>query len=155
MKYLNQMIVTALVLASASVAFADGFVCTSNELNIKVYNNTKASAGTRSAAVLVASNPQSVRGNQTLARFTKVQGSLSSYGTHYLAELDNRISDINYDNEIIEFASSQIQTIALDIDFNYNMPVPAGQVVPGLATLILQNGERHQIRLDCERYLKN
>jgi len=48
-----------IALSASAAAHADGFVCqtVAGDLNIKAYNNTDATSGTRNAAVMVLSDP--------------------------------------------------------------------------------------------------
>src|SRR3984957_6786176 len=92
---MKTLMVVALVLGTASSAFADGFVCQAKNgsLTVKAYNNTQPSIGTRTAAVLVLSDPETNAGEQTIARFTDVKGTLSSSGATYTANIDLRFKD--------------------------------------------------------------
>src|SRR4051812_1738186 len=65
MKY--TMIALGLLLA-ATAAHADGFECQTvdQDLNIKVYNHTSPSEGTRVASVMVLSDPSVSAGKKTI-----------------------------------------------------------------------------------------
>ena len=83
-------------MATAAVAKADGFTCQgrSTGVNIKLFNHTDADAGTRSAAVLVLSNPAIQSPNKTIAKFTDANQTLAykGYGK-YEAKVDLRFND--------------------------------------------------------------
>lgn len=152
------MFVMAAVMATSSAAFADGFSCETRaqDLNVKVYNNTQASAGTRVAAVMVFSDPSVSYGRKTIAKFADTTGLLSSKGAHYEANVDLRFSDSSRKGENIGGTKlGEIDTIELDVDFNYSRPVAAGEEVRGVLTINKRNGNAIVHDVDCVRYLKN
>src|SRR6185503_10108376 len=69
-------------MVASSAAYADGFKCETlaGDLAIKAYNNTQPSEGTRTGAVMVLSDPAVNSGRKTIARFTDVNGVLTSQG---------------------------------------------------------------------------
>ena len=143
-------------LLASSTAFADGFVCANDEIAVKVFNNTDPSIGTRTAAVMVLSNPQVGAGRKTIARFTDAHGLIESKGASYTSNVDLRFSDSSRKGELIGGTKlGELDTIQLDVDFNYNAPVAAGTRVDAVLTLNKRNGQSIEIELECERYLKN
>src|SRR3989338_1707434 len=95
--------VMAAVMASSTAAFADGFVCETRaqDLNVKVYNNTNPELGTRTAAVMVLSDPSVSHGRKTIARFQNSNGLISNTGAHYEAKVDLRYNDSARKGELI------------------------------------------------------
>jgi hypothetical protein len=155
---MKHIIVTALVLISTS-AFADGFVCQTRngDLDVKVYNNTDASRGTRAAAVLVLSDPEATAGNKTVARFTGAAGTLTNTGSSYMANVDLRFSDLNNKTALVagRVQLQELDTVKLDVDFSYSQPLPAGESVNGELTLNTRAGDHIVMDVLCSRYLKN
>ena len=154
----NIIFVMAAVMATSSAAFADGFVCETRaqDLNVKVYNNTKAENGTRNAAVMVVSDPSVTYGRKTIARFTDVNGTISSKGAYYTANVDLRFNDSSRKGELIGGTKlGELDTIELAVDFNYSRPIADGEEVRGTLLLNKRNGQTIEKALDCVRYLKN
>jgi hypothetical protein len=146
----------ALATATASSALADGFVCKNEDLAVKVYNNTEAKVGTRTAAVMVISDRNVAYGRKTIARFTDMNGRISQKGASYLADVDLRYSNSSRKGELIGGTKlGELHTIQLDVDFSYANPIPAGELVSGALTLNKRNGDTITLDLECERYLKN
>jgi hypothetical protein len=149
----------ALAVAAASFvstsAFADGFVCTSGDLKVKVYNQTNPNAGTRNAAVMILSDESVQQGNKTIAKFTAPQ-TLSNDAASYTAKVDLRYGNSNRAGEYIAGTRlGQIDTITLDVEFSYNTPVDSGDYAMGLLTVVKRNGDVTELDMDCERYLRN
>ena len=154
---MQKLIAIALVLGSAAAAHADGFECTTRngDLNVKVYNHTQASAGTRNAAVMVVSDPSIGAGKKTTARFTDIRSTLTNSGADYVAAVDLSEPDSSLGGRNIGGTKlSQLSTIELAIEFKYNQPVSAGEYVPGTISLNKSNGEVINLEVDCTRYLK-
>lgn len=88
---------TALLLALSTTAFADGFKCEQLDhyINVKIYNNTSAEAGTRNTAVMVFTDATVANGNKTIASFASPKRKLGQNGTSYLAVVDLRVSESN------------------------------------------------------------
>lgn len=156
---MKTVLIAAMVLGAASSAFADGFVCQAKNgsLTVKAYNNTQPKAGTRTAAVLVLSDPEANAGEQTIARFTDVKGTLTNTGANYNANVDLRFKDQSKKEMLVagKLALEELDTVELAVDFNYAAPVPAGQTVDGTITLNPRQGAPLSLDANCERYLKN
>lgn len=154
---MKKLIVALLALSTAPAVFADGFVCESRELNVKVFNHTDPAAGTRNGAVLVVADPNVVTaGLKTIASFTDAKGTLTNHGATYWANVDLRVAESARGGENIGGTKlRELQTIKLDVDFSYGAPVRAGEWLKGSVTLVKRNGASRTIALDCQRYLKN
>jgi hypothetical protein len=155
---MKNLMVATLLLISAP-AFADGFVCqTSNgDLDIKVYNNTDASQGTRTGAILVLSNPEESQGDQTIARFKDAKGTLSNSASTYTANVDLRFKDQSNKDALVagQVTLADLDTVELYVAFSYAQPVAAGDTVDGELTLNTRGGDSIQFDVSCTRYLKN
>jgi hypothetical protein len=155
-KMKNVVVMMALTLAG-TLAQADGFICTSESgLNIKVYNHTMAEEGTRTASVMVISDSNVGMGNKTIARFTDVNGNLSSGGAFYDANVDLRYSDSSRKGELIAGTKlGYVDHIYLHVDFNYSEPVVAGAELPARLQVLKRDGTVIEETVSCLRYLKN
>lgn len=150
-------VIVASTLAS-SAALADGFVCETaqGDLTVKIYNNTQPSAGTRTGAVMVLSDPSVQDGRKTIARFTDVSGNLSSSELVYTANVDLRFADSRRKGEyLVGTRLGEVDTIEAAIDFTYAAPVREGDAITGSLLVIKRDGSQIARDLDCARYLKN
>ena len=149
------ILVAAMATIASSGALADGFVCANDKIIVKIYNHVDAKAGTRTPAVMVVSDPNVQAGRKTIARFTDANGRITSKGAHYSSDVDLRFSDSSRKGELIGGTKlGELDTIVLDVDYNFSQPVDAGSRVSGLLTLNKRNGKSIEIELDCKRYLK-
>lgn len=152
---MKALILSIAIAATSSIAQADGFVCSNDDIAVKVYNNTEAKVGTRTAAVMVLSDRSVAAGRKTIARFTDTNGRISQKGASYLADVDLRFSDSSRKGELIGGTKlGELDTIQLDVDFSYAAPVEAGEMVDGTLTLNKRNGQQIELALECKRYLK-
>jgi hypothetical protein len=146
------------LLLASTPAFADGFVCESarDNLVIKIYNQIQPEAGTRNAAVMIASDTSVNAGHKTIARFTDANLTLGNEGSVYTANVDHRFNDSNRKGELIGGTKiGALKHIVLDIGFSFARPVAAGSLLRGALTLVKRNGEQVAIDMTCARYLKN
>lgn len=158
---MNQ-VMTKLVLALAMVtgasAFADGFICSdaNGDLRLKVYDKTQPKEGTKDAAIMIVSNPSATPGNQTIATFNSDDSLLANDSSSYTAEVDLRYNTSNQAGADIGGTQlGQLKYITLDVDFSYSNPVPNGTVVSGEVTLTKRdNAGDVDIAVNCTRYLK-
>jgi hypothetical protein len=137
-------------------AFADGFVCQTvdGDLNVKVYNHTQAEYGTRTAAVMVVSDPTISHGRKTIAVFRNA--TLESDTLTFTAKVDMRFTESARGGELIAGTKlGQLKTIALDVDFTYGEPLADGETVDADLILTKRNGDVASVPVICERYLKN
>ncbi|MGE3974210.1 MAG: hypothetical protein AB7F59_06770 [Bdellovibrionales bacterium] len=151
------LITTLALLATASQAQADGWVCAteSEDLKVQVYNQVQPELGTRTAAVMVLSDPRVSEGRKTIARFT-AGNTLSNQGASYVADVDLRRTDSSAKGELIAGTKlGFIDSITLDVAFSYSRPVAAGTIVAGDLTILKRNGRVTQLEVACKRYLKN
>lgn len=154
---MKNSIIVLLTMISSTAAMADGFICTSQSgLNLKVYNHTSASQGTRTAAVLVISNSNVGAGNKVIAKFTDVKGTLTSKSQIYTANVDLRFSDSNRKGELIGGTKlGELDQIELAIDFSYSQPLANGEETSAVLTLVKRNDSELVENVNCIRYLKN
>lgn len=157
MKFVNTLAVLAIATLSAS-AHADGFTCQTNDgsINVKIYNNTDPSVGTRVGAVMVVSYPAVSGGKKTIARFTDVNGTFESRSTVYVGDVDLRFNDTSLKGRnILGTKLGNIDTITASIDFSYDAPVAAGEEVNGKLRIERRSGSPIEADMTCQRYLKN
>ena len=157
MKLVNTFAVIAIATFSAS-AQADGFSCQTEDgsVNVKIYNHVLPENGTRNGAVMVLSDTSVSGGRKTIARFTDVNGRLSSRSSVYVADVDLRFNDSGRKGELILGTKlGMLDTVIADIDFSYAAPVAAGEEVEGTLVLVKRDGSRIKSALSCSRYLKN
>ena len=155
---MKAFIVMVALFASANAAQADGFKCQTldGDLSIKAYNHTDASEGTRTGAVMVLSDPAVSSGRKTIARFTDVNGVLTSQGARYTANVDLRFNDSKRKGELILGTKlGELDQVIVSVDFTYGQNLEKGEMTSGEITLVKRNGKKIHSELECERYLKN
>lgn len=152
----NTLTLIALSLLS-STAFADGFLCSTEEgLNVKVFNHSSASEGTRKVAKMIVSNEFVQAGNKTIATFSDVKGTVASYKQTYVANVDLRFKESNRKGELVgDTKLGELDLIILSVDFSYDQPVEKGIQLSGWLTLVKRDGEEFAYEATCTRYLKN
>jgi hypothetical protein len=112
--------------------------------------------GTRNAAVMVLSDPAIAQGRKTIARFTDCNGTLTSQGALYVANVDLRFNDSGRKGEnVLGTKLGHLKKIALKLDFSYRYPVNHGDPVSGVIKALDRNGETIREVVECRRYLKN
>jgi hypothetical protein len=137
-------------------ARADGWACANeaDTLRVRVYNQVQPELGTRSAAVMVVSDPAVSHGRKTIARFT-AGNTLSNKGSVYVAKVDLRYADSRAKGELIAGTKlGFVETIKLNVLFNYSQPVAEGELVDGYVVITKRDGEIIREKMACERYLK-
>lgn len=150
----KSLMISGLSLISFQVG-ADGFICRGEQesLVVQVYHST--TKATRSAAVMVVSDPSIGYGRQTIARFLRDNGTLSNEGTTYVGLVDPNQPDTARGGEKIAGTKlGMLASISLDVDFSYAQPVVEGAEIEGLLTLTKLNGEVIEENMECFRYLK-
>lgn len=154
---MKKVFFTFALLLAASAAKADGFVCqTESGLNVKVFNHVQPTEGTRTAAIMVISDSSVGDGNKTIAKFNQAQGTLSSEGSEYTADVDLRFKDSRRKGENIAGTKlGELQMIQLKVDFSYATPTEAGDESEAVLILSKRNGEVLSEGAVCTRYLKN
>lgn len=146
---------------TGSIASADGFVCQTEDsdlrpVSVKIYNHVQPSQGTRVSSVMVVSDPQIQAGNKTVAVFTSENGTLQSSGAKYTGKVDLRFVESRSKGELIGGTKlGYLKNIVLDVDFSYALPIVDGEEAQGTLTLIKRNGEELTSAVNCVRYLKN
>jgi len=151
------IIALAAVLATGTLAHADGFVCATEaqDLKIQVYNQVQPEEGTRNAAIMVISNPRVQLGRKTIAKFHS-ESLLVNRAALYSADVDLRYVDSNRKGELIAGTKlGFIDTITLAVDFTYAQPVVEGSMADGVLTIVKRDGQVKELAVECERYLKN
>lgn len=161
---MKKLVLIAGMMLSQS-ALADGFVCQTMEsdLNVRIYNHTQPEMGTRSAAIMVLSDPVVSYGRKTIAKFSAVKGTLSSERGNpswaemvYTADVDLRFTDSARKGENISSTKlGELAKISVLVKFSYASPVADGTELAGQMTLVKRNGEVLVSALTCSRYLKN
>lgn len=155
---MKKMMLIAVMMMTGSFAQADGFECVtqSGDLVLKIFNQTNPNLGTRSAAVMVVSDPAIQYGNRTVARFTAQAGTLASYQLAYVANVDLRYSDSGRRGEnLLGTKLGQLKRIMVALDFSYARPVAHGAIVKGTLSWVKRTGEEDFTGLVCRRYLKH
>jgi len=150
--------IAAMILFSATSAYADGFQCQTweDDLTIKIYNNTNPLEGTRNSAVMILSDPSISHGRKTIAVFRDVNATLSNMGASYDGLVDLRFKEIRRKGELISGTKlGFLKHVLVDVDFSYATPVAHRTLLRGTLKLIKRDGEVIERDLDCERYLKN
>ena len=154
MKNLALVIMATLTLTAS--AYADGFYCASDELVVKVYNNTNPYVGTRNAAAMIISDPAVRYGNKTIARFSDANSTLGNQGATYTALVDLRYNDSARKGELLAGTKlGQVKAIILDVAFSYVAPLAHGDETSGFLTIVKRDGQEIQLEMNCVRYLKN
>lgn len=156
-------ILVVMALGMATIAQADGFVCEGQDsgLSIKVYNKTQPSDGTRTAAIMVISDPSINTPNKTIAKFSSENDNLEYQGYgNFEAQVDLRYNDSARKGENIAGTKlGQLKTIVLDLHFAYNTYFTTlavlGLEFPGTIAYNKRNGEVRSEKVICSRYLKN
>ena len=152
---MKHILLTIATLGLTQVALADGFVCASEGLNVKVYNHTNPNDGTRTGAVMVISSSNVGYGNKTIAKFTDANRTLESKSSVYTADVDLRYNDSGRKGELIGGTKlGQLDQIKLSVYFTYGTGVKDGEEVAARLKLIKRNGESSSIAMNCIRYLK-
>ena len=147
-----------IALLGATQVKADGFVCLNHkgDLKIQVYDHVLPTEGTRTAAIMIASNPLLQNGNKTIAKFTDGNGTLDSAALFYVADVDLRFTDSSRKGELIGGTKlGELDKIQLQVGFSYSNPLANGDETFGTLTLVKRNGEELEQVMTCERYLKN
>jgi hypothetical protein len=153
---LKKLIISGLALIGFQVG-ADGFICSAADkagetLKLAVFHNTKAP---RLAEVMVISDPTVAYGRQTIARFTRGNGTLTNRGASYVAVIDPNVADTARIGENIAGTKlGMLKNVVLEVDFSYEQPVVEGAELEGLLTLNKKNGDIVEVALQCMRYLK-
>ncbi|OQW54544.1 MAG: hypothetical protein A4S09_17450 [Proteobacteria bacterium SG_bin7] len=148
-------LLTVIAMIVSQQAMADGFLCQTvdADLNIKVYNHVQPEDGTRTASVMVFSDPAVGFGNKTIAKLSADEETLSSEGTSYRGQVDlRRLSG----GELISGTKLQyVKYIDVNVDFSYANPVAHGTVLRGWMRITKRDGSLISDKLVCKRYLKN
>jgi len=144
--------------ASATNAKADGFNCASDndDVHAKVYNHIDPSAGTRTPAVLIISDPQDgAEKNHTIAHFTDVDGTLTSHGARYVATVSDELrASAKGDSLISGTRLADVATMTLNVVYAFNHPLPNGAETSGYLVLSKTDGTTTAMELVCKRYLR-
>jgi hypothetical protein len=154
---MKKTLLLAALALSPLTAFADGFKCTvaNDSLNVKVFNSTDASIGTRVPAIVVISDSRREFGNKTIATFDGEKGVISSSGADYELNVDHRFKGVEKGGaDIAGTKLMYLRKIGVQIDYSYDRPLEDGARVYGTITFTKDNGESSYKALDCNRYLK-
>lgn len=145
---------------AATAAQADGFICEGQNTGLvfKMYNHTDADVGTRSAAIMIISDPSIAYGNKTIVKFTDAKNTLSSKNVVYTGKVDLRVIESSRKGENIAGTKlGELASIKASVHFNYSSDTPSmnGESFSGKASYAKRNGEILEERLSCQRYKKN
>jgi hypothetical protein len=154
---MKALLITIAMLATGTVAQADGFRCiTESGLNVKVYNHTSPQAGTRNGAIMIVSDSHVGRGNKTIASFSDLKKTLSSKDVVYTAKVDLRVSESNRKGELIGGTKlGYLAQLILKVDFSYAQPMLSGEETSAVLVLVKRDGRKATEEAVCTRYLKN
>jgi hypothetical protein len=155
--HLMKFVLVALVIISASIAKADGFLCeTQSGLRLKVFNHVAPSRGTRAPAVMVVSDAGVQFGRKTIAVFRDADAQLLVEDDSYLAKVDLRRRESSRQGELLAGTKlGNVDQIKLYVDFSYNNPVNHGAELTGTMTLLKRDAGLIVEQAICTRYLKN
>jgi hypothetical protein len=121
MKNTTYWLALALVTLAPTLAHADGFDCTGRDtgIEVKIYNNTDPSLGTRTPAILIVSDPSRDYGDRTIATFKNEQITYEGYGT-YFATTDTVDRRPTADAQVLENSRlGHLENILLKMNFSY------------------------------------
>lgn len=141
------------VLASASVAHADGFTCDNadQQVRVKLQNHVQSQYGTPSTAIMVISDINADLGSQTLITSTDI----TQDGAFWTANTPDGDSE----TKLGDLYLAQIQKVTLDIpSFNYNDTNKDGNTYEGVLYIydnVNSNRSADRITLDCTYSTKN
>jgi hypothetical protein len=147
----------------SSLALADGFTCLTRggDLQIQVLNNTSKSRGTRTASIMILSDPTVAEGYQTISRFSAQDGTLetdhaTADGLLYSATVDLRFSESGAAGEyLLGTRLGEVDGLILKIDFTYGDNLKNGESTKGFVKVIKHNGDEIKRFATCTRYLKS
>lgn len=154
----NLMVMMAVAMGFSGAAMADGFVCQSlnGTYNVKVYNHTDASRGTRTGSIMVISDNRIKAGRKTVATFEAEKTLVSGQGAKYEANVDLRYGGSNRAGEnVFGTKLGELDVIKLAIAYNYSRPVPAGEELDAQIVAVKRTGAKAKLQMVCTRYLKN
>ena len=149
---MKALVLSGLFILSFQAA-GDGFICRApkENLNIALYNSTKAP---RLAEVMIVSDPTIAYGKQTIARFSREDGTLATKGDSYVGTVDpNAAGTSRVGENIAGTKLGAIKDMALTVDFSYVRPVADGEELEGLLIISKRNGDEIDVELECLRYL--
>lgn len=156
---LMKTITLILTVLFAQLATADGFICATqeNDLKIAVYNHVTPAMGTRNAAKMIVSDPNVQFGRKTIATFSSASSTLTSRLLSYSANVDLRFNESNRQGELISGTKlGELKQIDLEVEFTYstNHVLANGEITLADLTLTKRNGEQIKRGMICSRYLK-
>lgn len=155
---MKNILIAMMAMGFSGAAMADGFVCQSLNgiYNVKVYNHTDASRGTRTGSIMVISDNRIQSGRKTVATFEAEKTLVSGQGAKYEANVDLRYSTSNRAGEnVFGTKLGELDVIKLAVAYNYSQPVPAGQELDAQIVAVKRNGAKSKLQMVCTRYLKN
>lgn len=137
MKTAVNSLIALVIAVSGSAAFADGFKCSGEGYNVKLFNHVHAASGTRTPAVMVISSEEEgtllVRRNDDISKTNRLNT------VRYTVEGSRKLGA---DQAVLQVRFKQGQEVIED-----------GEVRPG-QLILTADGEKEVLELDCERYLK-
>lgn len=133
---------------------AEGFKCRAlqHSLTVRVFGSDTTPA-TREAQIMVVSDPRVSPGRQTIARFTRENGTLQNRGVTFIGNVDLRFNDTGRAGENIGGTKlGELDQIILAVDFTYLEPAQLGEPRDGILTLLKRNGTAIEIGMVCSRF---
>jgi hypothetical protein len=121
MKNTTYLLALTLVTIAPTLALADGFDCTGRNsgIEVKIYNNTDPSMGTRTPAVLIVSDPSRDYGDRTIATFKNDQITAEGHGT-YFATTDTVDHRPTADAQVLQNSRlGHLENVLLKMNFSY------------------------------------
>ena len=150
-------LVALVAMIFAGQTFASGFVCKTHNFRteIKIYNQTNPSMGTKNGAVMVFSDPTVKNPNKTIAVFKRAKRTLRGASNYYLGKVDLRVSELKKGEYLLGTRLGYLAYVGVGLQFSELTPVKHGAVVRGVLFARKRSGELIRDNLTCRRYLKN
>ena len=155
------------VLVASHTAFADGFRCegVNTGVQIKIFNYTDYTMGTRTPAVMVVADPTVRSPNKTVATFKHENNNLSYLGNGlFEGQVDLRYSETSHKGENIagtklgQLKSIQVQLFSQfgrKFSYEHADEFKNNEILDARYSYIKRNGEILEEKAVCSRYLKD
>jgi hypothetical protein len=156
----SMILLVSMMTLGALQARADGFICQTDDgsLDVKVYNQTHPTKGTRNAAIMIVSDPEVSEGRKTIATFESgisLYNSTRNMTATYVASVNSEIAGSSRSGENIAGTKlGQLKAIILKVDFSYSYPIEDGEEASAILRLFTNDGENISLNTTCVRYLK-
>lgn len=158
------------ILVSAP-AFADGFRCVGlkyNNTRFNIENQKNANLGVRNVCKITVSALMSGEGQKhyidsifygdTCAKAAGAMPSVKSESTRYVIKADSRLAgqySYHQKNSYVgPYLLTNLSTVIIDLNFQYNYPNSHGDSVTGTATYYGETGSQMSENISCTRIKK-